>query len=233
VGILKQFNGFSHFGEMSDLIAKLENNLYRQEKDGQTAIHFESNALLKGIGLLTPAYQAVLHKTPLLITYQSFNARTPSQAVYYPYLLKEFRNRWFLIVKHKFKNGLLNLALDRIQEMTEVPGEEWQPYGGVNFERYYEDVIGVTKSERDRPSNIRLKFTRASAPYVITKPLHASQTIEKQDESGMIIKIKVVINFELEKEILSFGEQVTVLAPRNLVGRIQRRLKEAVSSYER
>src|SRR6218665_111862 len=29
VGILKQFNGFSYFEEMSEMIAKLENNLYK------------------------------------------------------------------------------------------------------------------------------------------------------------------------------------------------------------
>ncbi len=231
VGILKHLNGFSHFGEMSDMIAKLENNLHRQEKNGQTAIHFESNALLKGINYLTPAYQAILHKNPLLITYQSFRARTPAQAIYYPYLLKEYRNRWFLIVKSKHKNGLLNLALDRILDLTAIPGEPWQAYEGVDFERYYDDVIGVTKSEHNRPSLITLQFDRATAPYIITKPLHPSQTVEKEDDNGIIIKIRVVINFELEKEILGFGEQVKVLSPRNLVEKIKTRLEKAGERY--
>ncbi len=231
VGILKHLNGFNHFGEMSDMIAKLENNIYRQEKPGKTAIQFESNALLKGIDWLTPAYQAILHQKSVLIAYQSFKARVPVQGLYYPYLLKEYRNRWFLIAKHKFKNGLLNLALDRIQEMTEVPGEIWQAYPGVDFERYFDDTIGVTKIETDQPAKIILQFNQATAPYILTKPIHPSQTVEKEDENGIIIAIKVVMNFELEKEILAFGEQVKVLAPRNLVGKIQRRLEKALGKY--
>src|SRR5689334_19097129 len=34
VGVLKQFNGFNYFEEMSDMIARLENNLYRSTNQG-------------------------------------------------------------------------------------------------------------------------------------------------------------------------------------------------------
>ena len=50
----------------------------------------------------------------------------------------------------------------------------------------------------------------AHAPYLETKPLHSSQvTLERQQE-GVVIELFVQLNFELEKEILGFGEIIKV-----------------------
>ena len=70
------------------------------------------------------------------------------------------------------------------------------------------------------------------APYVLTKPIHYSQKMIKEDETGIIIRIDVVLNFELEREILGFGEFVKVLAPRMLASRIRQRLGKAKQGYK-
>src|ERR1700744_3919700 len=49
VGLLKQLNGFDYFEEMSDMIARLENNVYRSTHPNQSFIQFEGNNLLKGL----------------------------------------------------------------------------------------------------------------------------------------------------------------------------------------
>ncbi|RZJ84119.1 MAG: WYL domain-containing protein, partial [Chryseobacterium sp.] len=98
VGVLKQFNGFNYFDEMSEMITKLENNLNKSAHPDQNFIQFEGNKQLRGLEHINPLYQAILKKKALLIEYQSFKAQQPSRNVYYPYLLKEYRNRWFLMV---------------------------------------------------------------------------------------------------------------------------------------
>lgn len=231
VSVLKQLNGFNYFDEMSELIAKLENNVNKSAKKTRNHIQFDDNKKLKGIQHINPLYQAILNKTPLLIEYQSFKALKPANEIYYPYLLKEFRNRWFLICKNKKTPFLVNLALDRIVDFQPLTKEPFKEYEGVDFERYYDDLIGVTKSHRDRAHRVILQFDSYNAPYVITKPLHHSQQVMSDNEAGIIIRIDVVLNFELEKEILSFGECVKVLAPRNLQARIKRRIEEAGKRY--
>lgn len=52
-----------------------------------------------------------------------------------------------------------------------------------------------------------------------------------EKEDSIIIRIEVVLNFELKKEILSFGEYVKVLGPRLLASRLKRRLKKAAGRY--
>ncbi|WP_308378575.1 WYL domain-containing protein [Parapedobacter tibetensis] len=76
-----------------------------------------------------------------------------------------------------------------------------------------------------------LVFTARHAPYVLTKPLHASLKLLKQDETGAIIRICVVLNFELERELLGFGEAMKVLSPRDLQKRISTRAAQTAALY--
>lgn len=231
--LLKQFNGFSYFEDMSEMIARLEQNLRQSTHQSHShGIHFEQNKQLKGLEHLNPLYQAILQEHSLLIEYQSFKARHSLQGIYYPYLLKEYRNRWYLICRGR-KSALLTLALDRIIGFQELPNEKFQPYTGVDLERYFSDVLGVTKSEKERAHRVILQINGKQAPYVRTKPLHTSQQVLKEEaDQSILIRIDVILNFELERELLGFGECLKVLAPRILASRIRKRLKESAAQYD-
>lgn len=224
VSLLKQFNGFQYFDEMSELIAKLENNIYKSSKKTPNYIQFEDNKQLKGIDHLNGLYQAILHQKPLLIEYKSFKSTEAKKDIYHPYLLKEYRNRWFLICRNNKGKFLITLALDRIEAFYELDSKLFKPYEGINFDTYFNECIGVTRSEKDRPQKIILKFNIRNAPYVLTKPLHHTQQVINEDGNGLIVRIDVIPNFELEREILGFGENIEVLGPRNLKKAINRRI---------
>ncbi|MDR6783696.1 putative DNA-binding transcriptional regulator YafY [Pedobacter africanus] len=232
VDVLKQFNGFNYFDEMSDMIARLENNLYKSENPRKNYIQFENNRQLRGLEYINPLYQAILNQVPLMIEYKSFKALKSQHNIYYPYLLKEYRNRWFLIARSKTGTTLLTLALDRIMALHELAKEPFLEYTGVDFDRYFDDLLGVTKSERDRAQKVVLKVNKFNAPYVLTKPLHHSQQLLSEDGEGVVIRIDVVLNFELEREILGFGECMKVLSPRLLASRIKKRLVQSAEQYE-
>lgn len=231
VSILKQLNGFSYFDEMSDMIARLENNLSRAGNAQANYIQLEGNSLLKGLEHIMPLYEAISNRRALLLEYKSFKAQEAREQIYYPYLLKEYRNRWFLICRPKKSKYLFTLALDRIVSFQELLKEPFVPHAGVDFERYFSDLLGVTKNETDRGQKVFLFVNNTNAPYVLTKPLHHSQRVMKEDENGIIIRIDVVLNFELEREILGFGEFMKVLAPRNLVNRIKKRAEMMAGHY--
>ena len=125
----------------------------------------------------------------------------------------------------------MTLALDRIVSFPELQKEPFVAHEGVDFERYFSDLIGVTKTETDRGQKVILYIDKKNAPYVVTKPLHSSQQVLKETETGIIIRIDVVLNFELEREILGFGENVKVLAPRALASRIKKRTAAALAHY--
>lgn len=230
VEVLRQFKGFSYFEELTGMVNKLEDKIQSQKNKGRSYIHFEKNDLLKGLEHIEPLHKAILRGKVLDVMYQSFKAREATSIIFHPYLLKEYRNRWFVIGWSK-KSKLLTLALDRIASMKEASGEKYIKNTHFEPETYFDDTIGVTKNLGVRPQLVVMKIDRQNAPYIITKPIHPSQQLLKTEDDGMIFSIRVTWNFELEREILGFGEQIKVLSPRRLQSRIHHRVKRMMEMY--
>jgi predicted DNA-binding transcriptional regulator YafY len=230
VEVLRQFKGFNYFQELNGMVSRLEDKLYKQQNKGRSYIHFERNDLLKGLEFIDPIHKAILNKRTVEIAYQSFKANEPSQQVIYPYLLKEYRNRWFLLCANK-KSTLLTLALDRIVSAKEAPQEKYVKNTLFDTDTYFDDTIGVTKNLNVRPQRVVLKIDAGTAPYVRTKPIHPSQQVLKEDKDGTIFSVCVTWNFELEREILGFGETITVLSPRRLRNKIIARVQRMQELY--
>lgn len=231
LSILKQFKGFGYFQELNGMVTKLEDKIYKQKHKGKSFIDFEKNEQLKGLEFIDPLHKAIINKSTLLVTYQSFKASKPSEMIFFPYLLKEYRNRWFILGSNKNAKGVLNLALDRIVEMKELKSEKYKINKSIDIDTHFNDVIGVTKMPGQTPVLIVLKIDKTNAPYIITKPLHSSQKVLKEEPDGLIFSIEVIWNFELEREILGFGESIKVLSPKRLSGKIASRVKKALKNY--
>ena len=110
VEFMKQFKGFSHFRELDGMIQKLEDHVYSQKKKQKPVIDFEKNENLKGLEFLDVLYQSIIQQRAIKLTYQSFKARQASSFNFHPYLLKEFRNRWFILGIRKKNEPILTLA---------------------------------------------------------------------------------------------------------------------------
>lgn len=232
VEMLKQFKDFSLFSELRGIIQRLEDKVHTEKTRSSSIIHLDRNENLKGLHWLDELYQAIQKKVVLKVEYKSFKATEANLITFHPYLLKEFNNRWFLIGMGNKNRGVVNLALDRIVTLDydfSTPYEEHD----FDADAFYKDVVGVTVSQGERASNVKLWVDRLNAPYVITKPLHHSQVVAKEHPDGSIqVNIKVKINFELERLILGFGEAMEVLQPERLKKRIHQKLKKALIRYE-
>lgn len=124
----------------------------------------------------------------------------------------------------------MNLALDRIQTVEEHE-EPYRENRTLDLATYYNDCIGVTKTPGQRDCEVVFWVDAANAPYVITKPLHHTQKLLSEDETGKIFSIRVILNFELERELLGFGSKMQVLGPRILVKQMKDNLEKALERY--
>lgn len=230
VEFMKQFQGFSHFRDLDGMVQKLEAHIYSQKSQTQPIIDFEKNENLKGLEFLDPLYQAIIHQRILQIEYQSFKARNSNLIEVHPYLLKEFRNRWFLVGKHT-KRKVMILALDRMGSIKPTNKTYPKPKD-FDASAYFRHVLGVTVNEDEPPQEVRLFVSHVHAPYVLTKPLHHSQQLVSKDHNGVTISLQVQPNFELEKEILGFGDGLRVISPQRLKRKIKSRLVNAVDWYD-
>lgn len=230
--LLQQFKGFNHFTDLSEMVSKLEDKIYTQKTHSPPVIDFEKNDNLKGLEWIEVIRKAIVAKKTMCVTYQSFKARDASTFCFSGYLLKEYRNRWFVLGQsHQRNSPLLNLALDRIQSIAEHE-DQYRENKSIDLAAYYSDVIGVTKSPGQRDCEVVFWIDNANAPYVITKPLHPTQKILKEELDGKIFSIRVILNFELERELLGFGSKMRVLGPRLLVKQIKEQLRKTLGNYE-
>ena len=231
--LLKQFKGFSHFADLMEMISKLEDKIYAQKTQNIPVVDFEKNDNLKGLEYIEGIRKAIVSKTTLCLTYQSFKARQASTFCFSAYLLKEYRNRWFVLGQsHQRHAPLLTLALDRFQSLKEDTFETYRENNIIDLATYYSDTIGVTKSPKQPDFEIVFRMKHEDAPYLITKPLHPTQKILSEDADGKIFSIRVVLNFELEREILGFGSRIQILGPRILRKRIMEQLRDALNFYK-
>jgi len=229
--LLQQFKGFNHFTDLSEMVSKLEDKIYTQKTHSPPVIDFEKNDNLKGLEWIEVIRKAIVAKKTLCVTYQSFKAREASTFCFSAYLLKEYRNRWFVLGRsHPKKAPLLNLALDRIQAI-EAHEDNYRENTEIDLATYYSDVLGVTKQPGQRDVEVVFWIDNASAPYVITKPIHHTQKLLKEEADGKIFSIRVIMNFELERELLGFGAKMRVLGPRILVKQIKQQLQRSLDNY--
>ncbi len=228
IQVLQRFKGLPQFNWINELIPKLDQS-FGLSKETTNIISFENNEYLKGIDYLTPLFNAVLYQKTLKITYQSFKNPEPVQIIFYPWHLKGYNNRWFLFGRNKDFSNLTNLALDRIVDIQES-NELFVENKEIDFEDYFDDFIGVTKTG-DTLEKIVIKANPNQAEYIKTKPVHASQKRIDEDENGYTFSIEVIPNYELERLLLSFGDNIKVIEPSGLREKLLINLKKNLDQY--
>lgn len=233
--ILRQLQGFPQLASSIDTISKLNEQISRQTGSSAPAMDMEYVDGYKGARFIGTIYDAVKKQQTIIIEYQSFKATQSETLVVYPYLLKEYRNRWFLICeKSTNRYPQVNIfALDRIHS---VKFDNVHPFRKcVDFDpaHFFDDTIGVTKQIRDKARRIVIRIDRQQAPYVESKPFHTSQKVEQRFPDGSIqLSLKVVINNELERLILGYGGHAEVIAPPEFRARIAESVRKAADCYQ-
>ncbi len=220
---LSRMNNMPGFDWVNSIQAKLNSGISNAQNQRQI-ISFEDNEFLKGIKFLNPLYQSILNEQSLNIHYQGFNSPKKNIFTVSPYYLKQYNNRWFLFGHNHKEEKIQNLALDRIIEI-QPSKKDFEPCV-VNFEEYFEDIIGVSNDIEKDAEKIVLEMSENIVPYIASKPLHGSQKI---NGNQLILDLK--LNYELESLILSFCENLKVLEPVELREKIKNRINKVNDFY--
>ena len=237
VDLLKQMSSFKGFDGVEDVVNRLEDYVASMRFKVEPVILLESNERLRGLEHITTLHDAIVERKPLSVTYKSFKSEEPQHFCFSPYILKEFRNRWFVFGgRHDCEQTpLSNLALDRIEEIAPAPkGEHFLKDKSFNPATYFKDLIGVTREVDSPVEHVTFLASKSEAPYVRTKPFHQSQKELQQMEDGSVLfSIDVILNYELERDILGYGEGITVLSPESLVEKLRKRLSDSLENYRK
>jgi predicted DNA-binding transcriptional regulator YafY len=216
IDILTQFKGMPQFDWVHELVPKLKQGIASENPAG-VIIEFDNNQYLKGIEHLGTLYNAIYYKKVLTIHYQPFENDTPFEVKLHPYFLKQYNNRWFLFgYNPEVDKYDWNLAIDRIASIKEV-GTPYRENDKIDWQEYFEDIIGVTKPIDSEVENIILHFYGKTGKYMVTKPLHGSQKSRWLDENTLEVELTVIVNYEFERLLLSYADSVKIIQPEKLV----------------
>ncbi|WP_312820442.1 helix-turn-helix transcriptional regulator [Kaistella carnis] len=220
---LSRMNNLPGFDWVNTIQTKLNSGLNLSNQENQI-ISFEDNEFLKGLEFLNPLYQFTSNSQCLDITYKGFSSVRESLFTISPYYLKQYNNRWFLFGHNHKVEKIQNLALDRIVEIK-ISKSNFEN-SSIDFNEYFEDIIGVSNDLSSDPVKVKIQLSENIIPYITSKPLHGSQLIKEN-----ILYLEVKLNYELESLILSYGDNMQVLEPIELVHSIKERVEQLNSFY--
>ena len=85
-----------------------------QGKSSDLLIQIEKAPAQKGNENIQPLLEAIMERQVIELHYKSFFSDKEKVHILHPYLLKEYRNRWYVIGLHDFHKNITPFALDRI-----------------------------------------------------------------------------------------------------------------------
>ncbi|MDE7159433.1 MAG: WYL domain-containing protein [Muribaculaceae bacterium] len=233
---LGSFEGLENFEWLSDLKERLD------IEDHAPVISFSKN-LLANSTLIARLFTAIRMKKAITLLYHTFDREEKRNTEVIPRLLKEYNNRWYLIASACNSGRLLTFALDRIDDFSENQVRPYIPMA-ENPEERFEEIIGVTFNENVPLEEIVFWISDKSRKYIITKPIHGSQTAIRSEraqnlraeypmlQGGAFFRLKCRENYELIRELTSFGPELVVLSPRHITERIRTRMEEMQIRYQ-
>ncbi len=204
-----------------------------RETQGKTDIMFFEPRRARGFEHLNGIIHAITHKKVIRFSYQKFWENEKSTKVVTPYALKEFKNRWYLLAAyHQPKDGvffLITFGLDRISDL-EITQTSFKRES-INIEDSYKNSFGIISANGQEPQEILLKFDYEQANYVKALPLHHSQTVVSENEVETVFRVVLVPTYDFQREILSHGKRVQILAPESFKNLMKEEVEVMIKNF--
>ena len=237
LSLLGQFDGLPDFDGLESLRGKVE------IKDGPRIVAFDKNPL-EGTTVFGQLFTAIAQKTVVELHLHTFpQPDAEIMNTVHPYLLKEYNRRWYLFGYNSEKSMVMNYALERIDSVVPLPNYTFEPCAD-NLDERFEEIIGVTFDPGKPLQQIVFWVSDLSKDYVATKPLHDSQrTLRGEREAelrqqfpqltaGAFFSIECRENYELLRELTTFGKELIVLSPREIQQAVFARIGEMCERYK-
>ena len=224
--VLNRIKSLPKFEWVNEMMTKIE-SVFNDAASGKPCISYDSTPYLKGGKFILDLYHKIIDESVLQLKYKAFNQPLVTYTLH-PHYLKQYNNRWFLFGVNDDDKEFKNLPLDRIHsyKVKNIDFVESE----INFEEYFEDVIGVTVFPGESEL-VKMKIEASLWPYVETKPFHGSQKVIDWNLEYTTIILDLKMNYELESKILQHGEKIEIIEPKHLRDKIKSRVIKMMKKY--
>ena len=181
-----------------------------------------------GQKFLIPVMQAMLDNAVLKMQYKKYQSTETDHRTIYPYAVKEFEKRWYIVAYSEDAGQMRTYAMDRIQAL-ERTGATFTLPKDFHVDEVFEASYGIyLPEEGQKPVLVKIRATERESAYLMDLPLHPSQTRLPGNE----FVLRVIPNPGFIMELLRHGNRLEVLEPESLRQTVKEELKKALDIYE-
>jgi predicted DNA-binding transcriptional regulator YafY len=171
---------------------------------------------------------ALLERRRVELLYFTRGRGSESRREVSPQRLTHYRNTWYLDAWCHRSDGLRRFALDAVRDAAVLPlatKEVALPTVKAELDGGY----GVFAGRRLKWAV--LQFSAEAAQWVATEQWHPQQQTRWMEDGSLQLRLPYADSTELSMDILRHGDQVRVLAPKELATQVAERLRSAANQY--
>jgi predicted DNA-binding transcriptional regulator YafY len=233
VNTLQQFREVPFFQQFGNAIDKIVDRVSigsnSEDEEINRFVQFESVFSVGGNEFLPIILEGIRTKKMIWFTYASFIKGIEKPRKVSPLLLKEYRNRWYLISFDKSKNDVVTYALDRMQDPIVLEDAAFFPEN-FDTESFFQDTIGIT-TYRGKAEKISLIANSIAAKYIASQPFHKSQKIISENQDQTTFELTILVSEEFIRNLLGYGGEVEIITPLSLRKQVHERIQKMNDIY--
>lgn len=227
--ILGQFKGIPYLAEIYRPVEQLDRIIRVGKSTGQwinnSIVQLEVPDQWPDMAMFEQFIQSILAKRVVEICYQRFGEKESKPFLIHPYLLKEYKNRWYLVGLNENKNDIRIYGLDRITKAKDTKDFYTETF---DAEAYFKYSLGITVLNDEEPVVIELLFSAEDTPYILSNRIHHTQKVLSNTKKGLKISLLLHPSYELKMLIRSYGSGVKVIKPKWLAKEMVEDAKKVV-----
>lgn len=179
---------------------------------------------------LSTILEAMKSNNMLHITFKAFTMKEPKRFLVEPYCVKMSAQRWYMLARNTEHKNLRLYSLDRI-EAVEISNTRFVLPDDFNAKDYFAEFFGIVLDESVPLQTIILRADKYHQNYMRTLPLHPTQREIFACDDYADFELKLRPTYDFYMKLMSFGNMIKVLEPKNLKEEICKWLENTIEMY--
>jgi len=228
---LEQYRGTQFEKPLLSAIRKIEQSLpdtiSLNLADIEHTISFRTRAEpILNLEIFDALAKATAHRRQLELTYRKAGSSQGEPRLVDPYHLANINGEWYLFAWDHARKDIRTFVPARVQSVKQT-GKTFPRPEKFSLEKRLRDSFGVHSGEGQ--FDVVLRFNARVADYIREKKWHESQQL-RELKGGVELRMKLSSLVEIERWVLSWGGDVTVLKPRDLAEAVKRAARTVLRS---
>lgn len=179
---------------------------------------------------LTVVIDAMRDNKKLSLSYKGYSMTEYKEMVVYPYSIRLFKRRWYMIGYSEYSQGVRLYMLDRAEAIVMLDDKFVMPED-FDAEGYFEDYYGVRGTRTQELTRLVVKVKANRCDLIRNLPLHSSQKEIEITNEYSIFEVYLRPNFDLKQELISYMDSIEVIQPEFMRNEMRATLRSMCKMY--